>query len=107
MNPRGGEWSSSSRIRCQNGATMQASHRGLHESESKWRKLGRATAGRPKKFQPSCTCSVNQDSGGCAPLARRLSQIGWKNAVRIVPTHRKKKYVADWKKQPHENHTTL
>ena len=104
----GGEGSSSSRIRCQNGATMQASHRGLHESEgNKWRKqqMQKARKGHCRPPEKSAflylQCQPGQQEGA-QPSARRPSQTGNKMTVRSAPTLTKKKDVADWKKQSHE-----
>ena len=73
----------------------------------RWRKLGRAIAGHPKKIRPSCTCDVNRDG-------RRVCNRQPDGRAKMAPqqdgaqcANPKRKDVADWKKQPHENHTTL
>ena len=74
----------------------------------RWRKLGRATAGHPKKIRPSCTCDVNRDIRRVCNR-QPVGRAKWlhNKTVHSAPTLTKNKDVADWKKQPHENHATL
>ena len=47
-------------------------------------------------------------AGGCATVSPTAEPKWLHNkTVHSAPTLGKKKDVADWKKQPHENHTTL
>ena len=72
----------------------------------------RATKGESSEGPPQATrnksailylrCQPGHQEGA-QPSARRPSQNGSKKTVRSMPTQRKKKDVADWKQQSHEN----